>query len=329
MRLSSYLKILCASLAIILFAANAHAANLVLTHSGAPGSLYDISAREFVRRANARLPEDHLISLAPDPERGTDHLEAVKQGEVTMALLSSEMLAVSDLFAIFELPYLIRTRTQVRGLRKAIVDPYLQPAAEANDLHILGVWENGFHHITNDLQPIAHPKDFKGVRIAVEGNSWREKTFLSFGATPAPVPSATVKGAAQDRPADGLDAPLNEIEARNLLSSQRFLTLSDHIYSPAFLVVRKGSLDALPPEVREILAAEAQEMEIWIQAMAIRIESNLLDRLDLNMNVAYANVTTFELMTRPLYGQYIRNVPEGINLIIAISSTKEQTAANQ
>lgn len=329
MQLSSCLKSLCAGLAIILLAANAHAENLVLTHSGAPGSLYDISAREFVRRANARLPEDHLISLAPDPQRGTDHLQVVTQGQVTMALLSSEMLRVSELFAIFELPYLIRTRTQVRGLRKAVLEPYLQPAAEANDLHVLGLWENGFHHITNDLQPIAHPKDFKAVRIAVADNSWRKKIFSAFGAKPAPVPLTTVKRPAQDRLADGLDAPLHEIEARNLFSSQRFLTLSDHLYSPAFLVIRKSSLHALPPDVRDILVTEAQEMESWIQSMAIRIESNLLDRLDLSMEVAYANVTSFELMTRPLYGQYIRNVPDGIELIMAVSSIKEQTAANQ
>jgi len=301
-----------------------------LAHPGAPGSLYDVSADEFARRVNERLPADRQIAVEASPATGDapELLDKVKAGEIALALVSSAMLSVSDRFGIFELPYLIRNRTQVRGLRKAVLEPFLQPAAKEKGFHVLGLWEHGFHHIVNDLQPVSRPKGFNAVKIAVPDNGWREKVFRAFGAKPVPVPPDEITDALTNRDADGVDAPLIEIHARGLSETLRHLTLSDHLYTPAFLVADKTWLAGLPEGTREILVSEARQMDSWVQSKAIELESNLLDQLDLTMQVAHADLVAFKLISRGLYGEFIKTVPDGLNMIIAVQSISDVTAAN-
>jgi TRAP-type C4-dicarboxylate transport system substrate-binding protein len=120
--------------------------SIVLVHSGRAGSLYDVSANEYARRANARLGGLYKVEVRAAPQLGDGAalMSALMQGEADLVLPSAAMISVSDRFAIFELPFLIRNRAQIQALRGALLDRYLQPEAERKGLFILGLWESGF-----------------------------------------------------------------------------------------------------------------------------------------------------------------------------------------
>jgi tripartite ATP-independent transporter DctP family solute receptor len=302
---------------------------LLLIHTGPPGSLYDVSAKEFARRVNERLPGLYKIAVAGDIALGDGPglLAKLGKGEAMFALPSAAMTSVSDSFAIFELPFLIRNRAQIRNIRGALLDSTLQPEAEHKGFHILGVWESGFRHFTNNLRRIDRPSDLAGLKFAVPANGWREKALQAFGAEPVPMASRALRDALKTRIVDGQEAPLVEIHTGKLVELQRHLTLSDHLYSPAYLVTRKSAFESLPAAVQDIIAGEAKDMEGWIYATAIAMESELIDQLDQRMKVNHIDAEAFKEASRPVYGEFVRTVRGGAKLIETVGALDDVTAS--
>ncbi len=301
---------------------------LVLVHTGAPGSLYEVSANEFARRVNARLGGLYSVSVVgnPDLDDGPALLAKLSKGEATFVLPSAAMTSVSDSFAIFELPFLIRNRGQVGNIRGALLDTYLQPEAEHKGLRILGVWESGFRHFTNDRRRIERPSDLEGLKFAVPANGWREKVLQAFGAEPIPIASRALRGALKAGIADGQEAPLVEIHTRKLVELQRYLSLSDHLYSPAFLITRKATFEKLPATVQAVVAAEGKAMERWIYETAIDMESELIDELDQRMQVTHIDAEAFKEASGPVYGEFVRTVKGGAKMIEMVEALDDVTA---
>lgn len=332
MRFLSFAVCIGALFAVWVLPALAQPQELTLIHAGPPGSLFDLSATEFSRRLEQKLPSTHRISVIENPALGDGLalLDSVKNGRATFALTSSAMIAVSNRFAIFELPFLIRNRSQVHAIRGSLLDNYLQPEAAQIGFHILGVWESGFRQFTNDLQPIRYPSDLQGLKIAAPpANPWREKLIRAFGAEPLAMAARALPDALRTQIADGQEAPLAEIAALDLSKTQRHLTLSDHLYSPAFLVTSEAHLKAMPEDVRKIIVSEAMFMESWIQKIAIGLESELIDRLDQNMEVSQIDVEAFKSISRTLYGDFIRAVPGGAKMIQLMQAAGNTHASGQ
>lgn len=311
--------------------ASAQTRQLVLIHAGAAGSLYEISANEFAQRVNQRLPGLYRIAITSDPELGDSPalLDEVKNGGAAFALSSSGMISISDAFGIFELPFLIRDRAQIRNAGAALLENYLQPAAAKKGFQILAMWENGFRQITNGVRRIAHPDDLLGLRLAIPANPWREKVVRAFGATPVPMASRALKEALRRRIADGQEAPLAEIGALELAGVQRHLSMSDHLYSPAFLVASQAQLDNLPAPVRAIIAAEALTMERRVANIAIEMESGLVDELDRVMAISHVDIEAFRAASRTVYGDFVRAVPGGAKMIEIVTSPRDITASGK
>jgi len=105
--------------------------------------------------------------------------------------------------------------------------------------------------------------------------------------------------------------------------------LSDHLYSPAFLIASRKTFAALPAATRDILTAEAAAMEDWVEETAIRMESELVDRLDRRMELSHADLAAFEAAGRTVYRDFIQAVPEGMAMIEVMTTVPSVTASNE
>ena len=291
---------------------------LIFAHSGGPTSLYDLSAREFARRLDKALPPNTVSIVIEGDSRlgdGVAVIERIKNGEVAFGLPSTVMSSLSETFGVFELPFLIRDREQVRRIGAAMLEPVLQPEVHKHGLRILAVWENGFRQITNNVRPIRRPEDLKGLKLRVPPGAWREKVFRAFGAEPVPMALRDVYGALQAGKIDGQENPLAQIKGARLQEVQRFLTLSDHAYTPSYLVVSEEHFAKLPVEVQRTIERTAVEMQPWVYEVAVKMESELLDQLGEQMQANQVDSKAFIDASRPLYLEFIRTVPGGAKLV--------------
>ena len=137
-------------------------------HVGEPGSLFDLSAQEFAKRANAKLGDKAKVVVYGSSQLGGDSelMKKLKLGTVDLALPSTVMSSQVPLFGLFEMPYLVKDRDHMAKIRDQIVNPTLVPEAEKAGYRIIGVWENGFRQITNSKHPIVKPEDLAGHQAA-------------------------------------------------------------------------------------------------------------------------------------------------------------------
>ena len=117
-----------------------------LGHVGEPGSLFQKSADEFAKRANAKLGDKAKVVVFGSSQLGGDKemLQKLKLGTLDMALPSTVMSSEVDLFGIFEMPYLVKDRAHMARIEKEVFWPKLAPEAEKKGLKVLAVWENGY-----------------------------------------------------------------------------------------------------------------------------------------------------------------------------------------
>ncbi len=130
-------------------------------HVGEPGSLFDLSAQEFAKRANAKLGDKAKVSVFGSSQLGSDTelMKKLKLGTVDLALPSTVMSSTVPEFGLFEMPYLVKDRAHMERIRDQIVIPQMLPAADKAGYQIIAIWENGFRQITNNKQPIVKPED--------------------------------------------------------------------------------------------------------------------------------------------------------------------------
>lgn len=286
-------------------------AELKLGHVGEPGSLFQKSADEFARRANAKLAGRYKVVTYGSSQLGGDKemLQKVKLGTMDMALPSTVMSSEVDLFGIFELPYIVKDRQHMQRIEKEVVWPALAPAAEKKNLQVLAVWENGYRHITNNKRPVKVPDDLNGFKLRVPEGKWRVKMFAQYGANPSPMKFSELFTALQTGVMDGQENPFTQIYSAKLQEVQKYLSLSGHVYTPAYLVAGTRKWGTLPADVRKLLEDTARETQAWVYETAQRDEGELLEKLKkAGMQVNEVDKKAFIGASKPIYDEFANAV---------------------
>jgi tripartite ATP-independent transporter DctP family solute receptor len=259
------LIVLLAVTAIILWAAVAKAQKITLRlgHVGFPGSLFAVTTDEYAKRVNAALKGKVEVRVFHSSQLGSDEqmMRGVKVGAPEMFLPSTVMSTAEQKFGVFEMPYIIVNRTHMKKVAESKqVQNALFEGLPSKGIRILGVWENGFRHITNNVRAIVKPEDLKGIKLRVPGGVWRVKMFQAYGANPSPMPLAEVYSALQSGVMDGQENPFPQIASAKFQEVQKYLSLSGHVYTPAYLVAGEDVWRKLPGDVQTTLSKIAWEM---------------------------------------------------------------------
>ena len=289
-----------------------------LGHVGEPGSLFQKSSDEFARRANAKLGDKAKVVVYGSSQLGGDKelLQKLKLGTVDLAVPSTVMSSEVDLFGIFEMPYLVKDREHMKRIEKDVVWPALAPEAEKKGLKVLAVWENGYRHITNSKRPINVPDDLKGIKLRVPEGKWRVKMFQAYGANPSPLKFSEVFTALQTGVMDGQENPFTQIYSAKFQEVQKFLSLTGHVYTPAYLVTGSRKWATLPADVRKILEDTARETQAFVYQTAAADEEDLLGKLKAaGMQVNTPNKDAFIAASKPVYEEFGREVKGSDQLI--------------
>ena len=287
-------------------------------HVGEPGSLFALSADEFARRANERLPEGWSVVTYGSSQLGGDELllQKLKLGTVDFALPSTIMSSQIDEFGLFEMPYLVRDREHMRAIEQEVVWPDLVPLAGVAGYHIVAIWENGFRHVTNSRRAIETPADLAGLKLRTPSGVWRLKLFQTLGANPTPMALSEVFIGLQTGVIDGQENPLAQIWGSKLYEVQDYLSLTGHVYTPAYVATSPSRWSALPAEVRTILEEEARANQAFVHATAARLDAELLDQIRATgVEVNDPGQEAFLEASAALYEEYTETVAGGGDLV--------------
>jgi TRAP-type C4-dicarboxylate transport system substrate-binding protein len=229
---------------------------------------------------------------------------------------STVMSSVSPAYSVFEVPYLVLSREHVRKARRELMIKYFRPAAEAKGLAVLGMWENGFRHVTNNVRPVVTPKDLAGLKMRVPQGSRLLTVFKSYGAEATEFPFAQpLIDAIKRGQFDGQENPYIVIKSAKIDEVQKYLSVTSHNYLPVYLVGNTRKLEALPADVRGTIRKVAEEMQDWCLKTGEKRDKEMRERLAKTMKINEVNVISFLAASYPSYLQFAKEVPEGKALI--------------
>ena len=308
-----------AALAVAIAAPAGAQTEIKFGHVGEPGSLFQLSAEEFARRANEKLGDKATVVVFGSSQLGSDEdlIQKLLLGTAEIALPSTIMSSVVPEFGLFEMPYLVKNRDHMKRIEEEIVWPTLAPAAEAKGYKILAVWENGFRNITNNVRPIVTPADLAGIKLRTPSGEWRVKMFQAYGANPTPLSFSEVFTALQTGVMDGQENPLTQIYSGKFHEVQDYLSMTGHVYTPAYALVGQNRWNSLPEDVRQILEETAKETQAFVYETAARLENELLDTIKAESDIAVneADKDAFIEASAPTYEEFGTQVEGGKEMI--------------
>jgi TRAP-type transport system periplasmic protein len=281
-------------------------------HVGEPGSLFAASAEEFAKKANAKLGDKAKVVVYGSSQLGGDKelMQKLKLGTVDIALPSTVMTSEADIFGVFEMPYLVKDRDHMKKIEKEVFWTSIAPAAEKKGLKVIGVWENGYRHITNSKKPINTPADLQGIKLRVPEGKWRVKMFQTYGANPSPMKFSEVFTALQTGVMDGQENPFTQIYSAKFQEVQKYISLTGHVYTPAYVTVGAKKWASLPADVRKILEDTAKENQAFVYEKAAKDDNELLDKIKAaGVAVNTPNKDAFVAASKPVYEDFAKEVP--------------------
>lgn len=166
--------------------------------------------------------------------------------------------------ALWDAPFLFNNTAEADFLLDGKVGQHIMDKLPAKGLVGLVYWENGFRNLTNNKRPIQRLEDFNGLKLRVMQNDTFIKAFKTMGADATPMAFSELDAALRSGAMDGQENPFNTILSSRFYESQKYLSITNHVYSPWIVLASKQWWDRLAAADRELLmqaARQAREFE--------------------------------------------------------------------
>jgi TRAP-type C4-dicarboxylate transport system substrate-binding protein len=109
---------------------------------------------------------------------------------------------------------------------------------------------------------------------------------------------------------DGQENPFAQIASAKFYEVQKYLSLTGHVYTPAYLAAGSKKWATLPADARKILEDTAKETQAWVYEKAARDDDELLAKMKAaGIQVNNANKDAFIAASKPVYEEFAKEVP--------------------
>jgi tripartite ATP-independent transporter DctP family solute receptor len=195
-------------------------------------------------------------SLGPDLQT----VSAMQGGTIEMTVMNASLLAgVSKEMAIFDFPFMFNNTREADAVSDGPVGKKLLDKLQEKGLVGLAYWDLGFRQIHTGKKPIAKADDFKGMKMRVIPTPIYVDFMKSLGAAPVPMPFTETYTALEQGAIDGMTNPLLNILDGKYDEVSKYLTITNHMYTPQAVVVSKKFWDKLTAEEQKLMRESAQE----------------------------------------------------------------------
>jgi TRAP-type transport system periplasmic protein len=194
-------------------------------------------------------------ALGPD----TQMQQALIGGAQEMMVGSTATLVgTTKEMALWDTPFLFNNAKEADALLDGPIGEKIKTKLQDKGLVGLVYWENGFRNLTNSKRPINRVEDLDGIKLRVMQNNVFLTTFKTLGANAVPMAFSELFGALETSTVDGQENPYNTILSSKFYEVQKYLTVTNHVYSPWIVLVSKKWWDQLSKTEQKILMDAAK-----------------------------------------------------------------------
>lgn len=166
---------------------------------------------------------------------------------------TATLVGITKEMSLWDTPFLFNTTEEADALLDGPVGKKVMDKLPEKGLVGLVYWENGFRNTTNSKKPIQTAEDFEGIKLRVMQNPVYLETFKLLGANPVPMAFSELFPALETKTVDGQENPYTTILSSKFYDVQKYVTATNHVYSPWILLVSKKYWDALSKDEQKVL----------------------------------------------------------------------------
>jgi TRAP-type transport system periplasmic protein len=218
---------------------------------------------------NVKIQAFHSAVLGSDEKQ----LQAVQAGSQefyigTLAPLSTRVKEIQ----IWDLPFMFQSVKEVYAVLDGPSCQKIFDKIEPTGLIGLAWTGMGFRNLSNSKRAVTKLDDMSGLKIRVMANPLALDTWKTIGANAVPMAFAEVFTALEVKALDGQENPLVHMYSNKMQEVQKFISLTNHVYTPVSLVVSKKFWDTLSAADKDGIKKAAMEARM--------VQRQLLDEGD-------------------------------------------------
>jgi TRAP-type transport system periplasmic protein len=166
---------------------------------------------------------------------------------------TATLVGITKEMALWDSPFLISSAKEADALLDGPIGDKIRAKLQEKGLVGLAYWENGFRNLTNSKRAINKMEDLDGIKLRVMQNNVFLTSFKTLGANAVPMAFSELFSALETNTVDGQENPFNTILSSKFYEVQKYMTVTNHVYSPWIVLVSKKWWDQLSKDEQKIL----------------------------------------------------------------------------
>ena len=260
---------------------------------------------------NVQLKAFHNAVLGSDEKQ----LQGVQAGTQefyigTLAPLSTRIKEVQ----VWDLPFLFANTKEVYALLDGASSKKIFQKLEGSGLHGLMWTGMGFRNLSNSKRPVTKLDDISGLKLRVMANPVALETWKTLGANAVPMAFAEVFTALEIKAIDGQENPLLHLWANKMQEVQKYISLTNHVYTPVALVVSSKFWDKLSDADKAGVQKAADEARLYQRQLLDEGDKDVIKKFR-DAGVQVDEVPPAELAkirdkVKPVVGKFVPQIGE-------------------
>ena len=260
---------------------------------------------------NVQLKAFHNAVLGSDEKQ----LQGVPAGTQefyigTLAPLSTRIKEVQ----VWDLPFLFANTKEVYALLDGASSKKIFQKLEGSGLHGLMWTGMGFRNLSNSKRPVTKLDDISGLKLRVMANPVALETWKTLGANAVPMAFAEVFTALEIKAIDGQENPLLHMWANKMQEVQKYISLTNHVYTPVALVVSSKFWDKLSDTDKAGVQKAADEARLYQRQLLDEGDKDVIKKFR-DAGVQVDEVPPAELAkirdkVKPVVGKFVPQIGE-------------------
>lgn len=282
-----------------------------------PASIHNQAAARFGALLRERLGSRIDFQLIGDVlalgRKSGDLPSMVESGELSCCYISTVRFIkwVPEL-AVIDLPFVVRDRAGVQRAFNGELGAFCKRRfTESSPFRLLGLWDNGFRHLSNKVRPIRTPADCRGLKIRTQMSASHGEALAALGFVPIPADVKEFVAEIGGERFDAQDNPLTNIYNFGVHQFHRYITLSGHFFGASAMICNAAHYASWPAEVRaavdetSVLATQYQHQLAAEEDAVIRAKLDPRENqlIELSADERAAFVTAMEPVLAKYRGQ--------------------------
>ncbi|WP_448906162.1 TRAP transporter substrate-binding protein [Haemophilus parahaemolyticus] len=241
-----------------------------------------IAAKKFNELLGKKTKGEIKLKLFPDSTLGNAQtmISGVRGGTIDLEMSGSpNFTGLEPKLNVIDIPFIFKDREHVYKVLDGEVGQGLLKDLEAQGLKGLAFWDVGFRAFSNSKHPVTKPEDIKGLKVRTNQNPMYIEAFKLLGGNPVPMPLAELYTALETRAVDAQEHPIGIFWSSKLYEVQKYLSLTNHGYTPLIVVMNKAKFDGLSPELQTAILEAAKEAGQFQRDLNVKNEKGIIENL--------------------------------------------------